>query len=612
MKVAIVTGLTTEGDMKIQTSHGKQIMRSYNSFGGVKVPFRKAFLMGCIVGLVVTFPVLSQKAGKILEVRMLDGLKRSKVQWFRYPDSLGIVQGVNQVFLGLHRQSYLLAHLDSLFWGKDSIRIWVSQGKAFKWVNLGQGNVSEEWLSASGYREKLYQNRRFSYRQVEHLEERLLQTAENQGYPFAMVWLDSVQVEIGRIWARLYLEPGYPFRFDTLSISGSARLSPRFLRRYLRIFPRDLFSQQKVDQSEDLLRQLPYLHVRESPELVFHNERVYLNLPLDSRKASQFNGVIGFLPNESGKGLQLTGEVNLQLHNLFQSGKRLDLFWQQVRPLSPVLDISYFQPVFLRGGLEAELRLYFLKQDSTFLNFNRQLSMRYRLGKLGKLGVVISNLTSAALGKLDTALVQLPGVLSTRLWAYGLEYLLDRTDDPQLPLNGWEMRCMATVGNKEVRPAVGLDPTLYERIKRRSPQFQLRAQARYYVSLRSRLVLMSRIQAGGLWNDNLFQNELFRLGGLNSLRGFNENTFFVSHYGVVSAELRYLLEKETFVFAFYDKGWLYGEQPNARDAPYGLGLGLRLKTQGGIFNFVYALGRSAQQPLGLNFSRIHFGYSSFF
>ncbi len=46
--------------------------------------------------------------------------------------------------------------------------------------------------------------------------------------------------------------------------------------------------------------------------------------------------------------------------------------------------------------------------------------------------------------------------------------------------------------------------------------------------------------------------------------------------------------------------------------PFSFGGGISLETDGGVFNFVYALGKSNSQRIGFNFSKIHFGYTGRF
>ena len=51
----------------------------------------------------------------------------------------------------------------------------------------------------------------------------------------------------------------------------------------------------------------------------------------------------------------------------------------------------------------------------------------------------------------------------------------------------------------------------------------------------------------------IYQNELFRFGGLNTLRGFNEEELFASVKGLLTVEYRFLLDQSSNVFVFYDQ-----------------------------------------------------------
>jgi translocation and assembly module TamA len=115
-------------------------------------------------------------------------------------------------------------------------------------------------------------------------------------------------------------------------------------------------------------------------------------------------------------------------------------------------------------------------------------------------------------------------------------------------------------------------------------------------------------------NDQLFYNDLFRLGGLNSIRGFNERNFFASWYLTGTLEYRYLFDNDSQLFFFLDSSGLgYDIQDQKyRDHPFGFGGGFTLSTRAGLLHIIYALGKSSGQPLGLNYSKIHIGYSNRF
>jgi len=112
-----------------------------------------------------------------------------------------------------------------------------------------------------------------------------------------------------------------------------------------------------------------------------------------------------------------------------------------------------------------------------------------------------------------------------------------------------------------------------------------------------------------LANRQDFSNQLYRIGGLQTLRGFNEQFFFTSSYFISQMEWRLFFEEESYLFAFYDQGFLHTER---WQLPLGLGGGFSLLTNSGLFSFALAVGRSQDIPFELANMKIHFGYLSRF
>ena len=108
-------------------------------------------------------------------------------------------------------------------------------------------------------------------------------------------------------------------------------------------------------------------------------------------------------------------------------------------------------------------------------------------------------------------------------------------------------------------------------------------------------------------------NDLFRLGGLRSIRGFNENYFYTNRYMYLNVEPRFYFGTYSYFLLFTDVGRVENKVGNTPgEWPFSFGGGLNLETSGGIFKFVYALGQAGNQPLGFNYSRIHFGFTGRF
>ena len=161
----------------------------------------------------------------------------------------------------------------------------------------------------------------------------------------------------------------------------------------------------------------------------------------------------------------------------------------------------------------------------------------------------------------------------------------------------------------------GIPNHLYKDVQLKSFQYTFGLLAEKYWNLGKQFVLLNRFQGGQIVNDQLFKNDAYRLGGFNSIRGFNENEFYATTYSFLTTEARLFLDEFSYLSLFGDVAWLKSNYEGIDDSqtPFGIGAGISFSTNAGIFNFVYALG-SAQDKKGFNLgqSKIHFGYISRF
>jgi outer membrane protein assembly factor BamA len=108
-----------------------------------------------------------------------------------------------------------------------------------------------------------------------------------------------------------------------------------------------------------------------------------LNLYLDSKRSSQVNALIGFLPANQTLGgkMLVTGEANLNLKNAFGGGETLGLNWQQLQIQSPRLNILYQQPYIFHSRFGFDFNFDLFKKDSSFLNLNLILGLQYMVSQ---------------------------------------------------------------------------------------------------------------------------------------------------------------------------------------------------------------------------------------
>jgi len=100
----------------------------------------------------------------------------------------------------------------------------------------------------------------------------------------------------------------------------------------------------------------------------------------------------------------------------------------------------------------------------------------------------------------------------------------------------------------------------------------------------------------------LLNNELFRVGGANSIRGFNEQSIFTSKYTFFNTEYRYLTSSTSYLFSITDLGsFLINKENNFL---FGVGFGYRFASNNNIFKISYALGKNHREDFNVNKSKV--------
>jgi hemolysin activation/secretion protein len=115
-----------------------------------------------------------------------------------------------------------------------------------------------------------------------------------------------------------------------------------------------------------------------------------------------------------------------------------------------------------------------------------------------------------------------------------------------------------------------------------------------------------------LQSDQYIINELYRFGGINSIRGFNENSLQANIFCSLLTEYRYVLAPSIYVHSIMDYGYFKDTVNSKSGTLLGLGFGFGLLTKNGLFNIVYANGSTKDQAIQLSNSIVHISFKSNF
>ncbi|HRN80564.1 MAG TPA: BamA/TamA family outer membrane protein [Ferruginibacter sp.] len=571
-------------------------------------------------------------SGTVLSVKYTDKDSAFKPQGITIQKQFNTDSSANQYIQDLPAlfaaAGYVTASVDSLQKDSTGYTVHLFVGDWYTLKKLNKGNVDEAALQAAGFYKRKWDGRALNLAEVYKLKKRLLDYYENNGYPFASLSFDSVQLQPGMFSAVLKIDKSVPYVIDSIRIIGKGKVSSNFLQQYLGIKNRSAYNGDRLRQVDKKMMELPFLKSLQPSDISMTGSGAVLNLYADPRKSSKVNFIVGFVPDpvQTGK-LQLTGDVDLDLKNMLRSGESIMLKWQQLQRNSPRLNLGFNIPYMLRSsfGIEALFDMY--KKDSSFLQLNAQLGLQYAFSstRSGKFIVQFQGNNLLA-GGIDTNLVKsskrLPDIIDMSAVNTGLQFESFGTDYRLNPTKGFEWQASALIGIKKVKPNPDVlqleDPnfdygSLYDSISTKSYQINVTLKAAKYFPVKKNVVLKTGLQGGMYYSPQVFRNDQYRIGGFRTLRGFDEEGIFSDRYAIGTAELRYLSGMNSYLFVFSDMAYSYSSVSRLNKTFISGGLGIMLETKLGLLNVSYAAGKRSDVPFNLReASKVHIGYINYF
>ena len=311
----------------------------------------------------------------------------------------------------------------------------------------------------------------------------------------------------------------------------------------------------------------------------------------------------------------LTGEALVKLRNGLGRGESIDAEWRRLQAETQSLNVKVAWPFLfdLPAGVDGTFNLY--KRDTTFINLQQSLGVQYLMQGTNYLKAYFENKSSSLLStKALQNVLKLPDYADVRSNTYGMEWSYTQLDYRYNPRKGLRILARAGTGIRTIDKNPDLNAALYEGLILRSTQWNGFADADLFVPMFRQSTLNLGLTGGFLFGKSLFENELSRIGGNASLRGFDEESIFASSYSILNVEYRYLMETNSFLFLFANGAWYENKavNRNVRDLPYGFGAGTSFETAAGIFTISYALGSQFGNPLAFRSAKVHFGITSLF
>jgi outer membrane protein assembly factor BamA len=545
-----------------------------------------------------------------------------------FKDSLQAQTEAKDLFLKIRSFGYLAASIDSSVSDSAHTVIYMYVGDKFDNIVLKNGNVDPTLLANAGVKGAVASGKKIPVTGAEIVKAKILNECENTGYPFATVKLDSF-IPLGNSFsAKVFVQKNEVITYDSLQIQGKTKTRKVFLRNYLGLKIGKPYNESTIRKIQQRINELQFVESIQPHTVIFQNGKAKVNLYLKDKKSSQFDFLLGLLPGASGKKLLITGEARIHLFSLFGMGEEFYLEWKKLQPKTQQLDVRLVYP-YLLGlplGINAQFQLY--KRDTSYVDLDGDYGVQYQF--------VGSNYLKASLRQkisiitnVDTAYIKqtrsLPKNLDINTNEFALEYFLQKLNYRFNPVDGYVLKVSGSAGVKKIKRnnnITGLFDEvtgrnfdfLYDTAHLKTFQFRVALAIDKYWKLAARHTIKTSFEGKYFFSRSIFENEKYRLGGVNSLRGFDDQSIFTPYYAMANVEYRFLLSKNSYFSTFFNAAMVEDNRPGKGpvDFPFGFGAGAAIETKVGIFGITYAMGKQLDNKITIKSAKIHIGYVNYF
>jgi len=420
----------------------------------------------------------------------------------------------------------------------------------------------------------------------------LLARYEKAAHPLARCSVESLDARAGEtvdsIEVAIVVDEGPKVAVDEMRVEGNKETRSDVILRESRMASGDPYDPVKVDAFRRNLLKLNIFSSVDEPILYRRDQHDGLLIRVREGSTNSFDGVIGYIPGSAGQTGYVTGLASVIMRNLFGTGRKLQLRWQKEDPLSQEIQARYMEPWVM--GLPFNMEGGFLQrqQDSSYVQ--RTLDARVEAMPAENLTAGLSITSQQVIPSIDSS-YQSPIPGSSTL-ALGGDFQYDTRSDPINPISGARYRIAYSLGRKHASASAvtGLGSGSWT-------MQRLMLDVNLYLQVVRRQVLAFGLHGYDVRGGGIGESDMFRFGGATTLRGYRENQFLGAEVAWTNTEYRFVLERRSYFFLFFDTGYYsrpadeVQAEPSAAALKYGYGIGVRVDTALGNIGVSFALGQ---------------------
>ncbi len=386
----------------------------------------------------------------------------------------------------------------------------------------------------------------------------------NAGLPFSELKISNLRKSKGNILVgKLDFETGEKRIIQEIIIDDYKSIRKSILKYRAKLRLNETFNRELLNNQSNKLASLPFITEIKKPEVLFTTDSTKVFFYLSKKNANTFDGLLSFA-NEVNQTLKLNGYLDLSLINNFNYGESIFIQYRadgndqsQLRAIAN-LPYTFNLPI----GIESELNLF--RKDTTFSNNSLGLRLLYQNLKNTTLSVGFNNISSNNLRANDNDSI---ASYSKNSITIGSQFQRESNQN-LFPIRS-QFAFNMGYGKRNSK-------------KKTISQYTFELTANHIFKINDKNQILVNNQTRYLLSSDYLFNELYTLGGINSIRGFQQNSIFANWHTTFSSEYQYLLNSNLFVHTILDASYIENKISNTTDLLTALGIGTGISTKAGL------------------------------
>ncbi|WP_236023904.1 BamA/TamA family outer membrane protein [Flavobacterium flabelliforme] len=441
------------------------------------------------------------------------------------------------------------------------------------------------------------------YNEIDFFLKEASQKLEKTGYALAKLKLINIERNQNILYADLKLETAQKRNLNTITIRYAEEEMTKFpkgqLKQINKKYQNTIFNQKTVEKINDDFNKFSFVNQVKYPEILFTKDSTTIYVYLEKRKSNNFDGFLGFSNNEDKK-VTLNGYLDLKLDNILGSGEELSVYWKSdgnnQKSFKGSLEIPYLfkSPV----GIKTQLNIF--RQDSTFQNTNIAIDLSYFINYSSRIYIGYHTTESSNIQNLESNLIS---DFNNSFITSSFEYTKFNNPNTSFPIKT-QIGTSLALGSREIKNLTN---------NTTNQQFIINLNIIHNILLNNKSAIELKTQNYYMQSKRYLANELFRFGGLNSIRGFPENSLNAYYYSTITTEYRYLITPNLYIHSILDysilKNKLEFSNSIYTENLIGLGAGIGINTKNGLFKIAVANGNNTKNKFETYNTIIHISYN---